>query len=211
MSMMDESLALALSSNVRSWSLLIRHAERPEFAAGDFGYSVAITESGSKRASELGRALGPRLGRMITSPVPRCVQTAEAILKGDGRPISEKPVLDRLLGDPGVWISDGQLAGGAFLQLGPQGVVTRQISGELMPGMTPLAEGVERLLNLLCSGPLDDGKIDVYVSHDAVLAPLLSVLLATCDMTTIWPIFLEGMLLGHDLDGRVIIWRGTRY
>ena len=115
---------------------------------------------------------------------------------------------DRVLGDPGVWIDDGAAVGGIFLKFGAQAVVERQVTGRAIPGMAPLRAGVTRFLELLLSEAGEAGTVDVYVSHDAVIAPLLAALLDRQDVTEIWPAYLEGALLSTGADGLDVIWRG---
>ena len=66
-------------------ALVIRHAEREEIPTGTFGYHVALTDQGIAAAEQLGEALSAkRTITTVSSPVPRCVQTAEAILRAGG-------------------------------------------------------------------------------------------------------------------------------
>jgi broad specificity phosphatase PhoE len=197
---------LALASRDRSWSLLLRHAERPAIPAGTFGNDLSITTDGEAAAEGVGLQLRGRLRRVVTSPVRRCVQTAEAILRGAA--ISTSATTSTVLGEPGVWISDGDAVGDAFLQLGPQGVVARQLVGDVR-GIIPLKTGVARFVEILVAKPGDPGQNDVFVSHNAVVAPLLGALLDIRELPAIWPGYLEGAFLSRSQDGLDIIWRGS--
>lgn len=197
---------LALVSPDRSWSLLLRHAERPAIPAGTFGNDLSITADGAAAAEAVGLQLRGRLRRVVTSPVRRCVQTAEAILRGAA--VATSATTSTVLGEPGVWISDGDAVGDAFLRLGPRGVVAQQLAGDV-PGVAPLKTGVARFVELLVAEPGDPGQIDVFVSHDAVVAPLLGALLDSRELPAIWPGYLEGAFLGRSQDGLSIIWRGS--
>lgn len=198
--------SLALASRDRAWSLLLRHAERPAIPAGSFGNDLSITEDGRVAAEAVGLQLSGRLRRTVTSPVRRCAQTTEAILRGAA--VSTSATASAVLGEPGVWISDGDAVGDAFLRLGPQGVVARQLAGD-MPGMTSLETGVTRFVELLIAEPGEPGQIDVFVSHDAVMAPMLGALLDIRTLPEIWPEYLEGAFFGRHPDGLDIIWRGS--
>ena len=128
--------SLALASDDRPWSLLIRHATRPDIPLGSFGNELAITKEGRREATGMGQVLSDRLRRFETSPVLRCVQTAEAICLGAGVP--GPPATTRVLGDPGVWIADGDAVGDAFVEHGPSGVVARQLAGHTIPPLEPV-------------------------------------------------------------------------
>lgn len=203
---MNENLNLATDD--RKWSLLVRHATRPEIPTATYGNDLSITTEGRQKATELGQLLKRRLGRVVTSPVIRCVQTAESILFGS-RAIGA-PIPERALGDPGVWITDREVVGDIFLKLGPEGVVKRQVAEYPLPGITPLNIGVSRLLDLMLAAPSGTGLIDVFVSHDAVIAPLLYVALDAKKLSSVWPQYLEGALFSCEDDNLEIIWRGER-
>ena len=183
----------------------MRHAERPAIPAGSFGHDLSITPEGRHRAQEFGREIGARLGRVVSSPVPRCVQTATAILVGSG--IESQVETDRRLGDPGPWIADPDAAGRAFLTHGSTEVVRLQLAGKAA-GMQPLAQGSATLLTCLFSSPSESSTIDVFVSHDAVIAPMLGHLLDTVSYDAIWPAFLEAARFTRGPNGVVLHWRG---
>jgi len=173
---------------------------------GTFGNDLSITGDGRAAAEEVGLLLSGRLRHMVTSPVRRCVQTAEAILRGAAA--STPATASTVLGEPGAWISDGDAVGDIFLQLGPHEIVAQQLVGDVA-GITPLETGVARLVELLHAEPGDPGQIDVFVSHDAVVAPLLGALLDTRELSAIWPGYLEGAFFSRSADGLDIIWRGS--
>lgn len=185
-------------------ALLVRHAERPEIPAGSFGHDLRITERGHRDAMAFGARLGTTLGRVVASSVPRCMQTGEAMLKGAGR--NGVVVPDRRLGDPGIWIADEALAGESFLDGGSPAVVRRQLRGGV-PGMHSLPAGTAAMLDCFFVPPSLPGKVDVFISHDAVMAPLLGHLLGTADFDQIWPSFLEGAWFVRVADGLSLRWR----
>ena len=76
--------------------------------------------------------------------------------------------------------------------------------------MTPLEVGVKRFLDVLVSAQGESGTTDVYVSHDAVIAPLLAAVLGVQRLPEIWPAFLEGAFFGLGTNGLDVIWRGLR-
>ena len=92
----------------RAVVVLLRHSVRDHLPPGDAGYGFPITGVGRQLALELGRLLRGRLLTLHASPLVRCVQTAQAIAEGAGTDIAA--LQDRLLGDPGVFVLDGQRA-----------------------------------------------------------------------------------------------------
>lgn len=115
---MSERIEYVIPPSTKAWlgavptdrpvAALIRHSVRGELPPGAGGNRVPITAKGEKLASLLGGMIGGRLQSLTTSPVLRCVQTAEAIRTGTG---IQTPVrLDRALGDPGIYVLDGQEA-----------------------------------------------------------------------------------------------------
>ena len=115
-------------------ALLLRHAARAPLPPDDVGYTLPITEAGAELGRELGRLLGRRLRSLRSSPLVRCLQTAEVLRFGAG---ADLPIVaDRLLGDPGVYVIDEQLAWTQWQTLGHEGVMQHLVSSShALPGM----------------------------------------------------------------------------
>jgi broad specificity phosphatase PhoE len=77
--------------------LFVRHSERPSFAglSEQQKHDVALTARGREAANEVGRRVGPSI-RLVTSPVPRSLETAEAIAVGAGLDPSVIMQMDQL-------------------------------------------------------------------------------------------------------------------
>ena len=64
-------------------ALLLRHADREDIPQGSFGNEILLNEKGKQNAQSFGEKLAEiKVNRIFTSPVGRCVQTAEYITKG---------------------------------------------------------------------------------------------------------------------------------
>ena len=191
-------------------SLVIRHAEREEIPMGTFGHDVNLTTEGTRAAEQLGAALSEgRALRMLSSPVPRCVQTAQALLRGAGSSAVVKT--DSRLGGPGAFVVDPETAGPLFLELPIPEVARRQLHDtSSLPGMRPTSEGVEMLLDLVTSPLGNEGKIHVFVTHDIILSVFAAALYGKCVDEIGWPDFLEGMLFWRSGDRLELSWRGLR-
>ena len=64
-------------------ALLIRHSDRNEIPKDELGDDILLNELGLKNAETFGSHLaGYQINKSFSSPVMRCVQTAEQIRKG---------------------------------------------------------------------------------------------------------------------------------
>ena len=191
-------------------SLVIRHAEREEIPAGTFGHDVNLTAKGTRAAEQLGAALSDKRAiGVVSSPVSRCVQTAQALLRGAGSTAVVKT--DSRLGDPGAFIVDPEIAGPLFLELPIPEIARRQFhDASSLPGMRPTSKGVEILLDLVTSSLGNDGQIHVFVTHDIILAVFVASIFRLSLEETGWPDCLEGMLFWRSDERLQVSWRELR-
>ena len=189
-------------------SLVIRHAEREDIPAGTFGHDVSLTGDGVAASERLGAALSERGAiSVVSSPVPRCVQTAEAILRGAGS--STTATTDRRLGDPGPFVVEPNVSGPLFLELPISEIARRQLQdADPQPGMRPTAEGVEILLNLTTGNLGEGGRLDIFVTHDVILAVLVASIIGPPLEKVGWPGYLEGLFLWRSRTRLRASWRG---
>jgi len=188
-------------------SLVIRHAEREDIPPGTFGHDVSLTAEGNRAAEELGAGLsGKRALSVFSSPVPRCVQTAQAMLRGARS--SDEVATDRRLGGPGAFVVDAEVASPLFLGLPIPEIARRQLQdASPLPGMLPTPEGVEILLELVTSPLAKDGRLHVFVTHDIILAVLVASIFHSSLEETGWPGYLEGLLLWRSGGTLHLSWR----
>ena len=189
-------------------SLVLRHAEREDIPPGEFGVDVPLTAYGIASAERLGSALsGVRTeGKIVSSPVPRCESTAKAILRGSGWP--EEVIKDWRLGAPGPFVVDEKSSGSLFLRLGILEIVKHQLSHMEPPvGMRATSEGVSLLLGMTTEGLRSGGRLNIYVTHDAILAVLVAYLYQLPIDDVGWPGYLEGLLLWRCRDRLRFVWR----
>lgn len=182
----------------RPVALLMRHAERPSIAPGEHGTDLSLTASGRLRAELLGATLGARILSISTSPVRRCRETAEALRRGAN--IKVRIVDDHLLGDPGVFVLDPELAWTHWKTLGHEAVV-EHIAYEAppLPGLAPARTAalklVRHMYRTLHNSP---AGLRIFVTHDAVLLPMAARLLPSLHAPHAWPNFLETASLWDD-------------
>ena len=190
-------------------AVILRHAEREDIPPGTFGSDVPLTSRGVETAERLGAMLSglrPQVG-VTASSVPRCVSTGKAVLRGGGWP--EEVALDWRLGAPGPFVFDEEISGALFLQIGILEIVRRQLTRAEPPaGMRSTAEGVDLLLGLASDDLRARGRLNVYVTHDAILAVLVARLYRLSVEDIGWPGYLAGLLLWRCRDRLHFIWRG---
>ena len=189
-------------------SLIIRHAEREKIPAGTFGHDVNLTAEGTRAAEGLGAALsGDRGLTFLSSPVPRCIQTAQAMLRGAG--LSSEIHADPRLGGPGAFVIDPETAGQLFLELPTHEIAHRQLQDAAsLPGMRPTSEGIEVLLDLVTSPLGNEGRLHVFVTHDIILSVFAARILSSSLEGTGWPGYLEGLLVWRSAGRLNFTWQG---
>ncbi len=186
--------------------IFLRHAERPPLPAGANGDELALTDGGRRAAHALGAILGRRISSVTTSPVRRCRETAVAIMTGAG--LALEVAVDRLLGAPGAFVADAEVAWENWQRLGNDGVIEHLArSDQLLPGMVAPAAAVGRLIDLVQRQLNEGAGLHVLVTHDAVLAPFVSRLLGPGQV--VWPDYLATALLWRE-GGRLRLWSDGR-
>ena len=202
---------LAMVPREADASLVIRHAEREYIPAGTFGHDVNLTTEGTRLAEELGTTLSEyRALTVVSSPVPRCVQTSEAMLRGAGS--SAEVAKDRSLGGPGAFVVDAETAGPLFLELPISEIARLQLQDETpLPGMRPTKEGVEILLELATSPLGGNGRLHVFVSHDIILSVFVASIFRSSLEVTGWPGYLDGLLIWRSYGELHLSWRATEH
>lgn len=190
-------------------SAVVRHAERPPIPEGSWGDELAIRPEGRRASHSLGRALGRRLGVLVSSPVLRCVQTAQQIglgANGDETAVRE----DQRLGAPGAHIERVEELGTLFMDRSAPEIVADLLSGAHIPGLRPPREVVAALVGLARELPRKPGTVDLCVTHDVVVATLLGGLgqLSPERVHEDWPGFLDGVVVAWSGDAPSFVWRG---
>lgn len=148
-------------------ALLLRHADRDSIPEGSFGNEIQLNETGKLNAYEYGVSLQKeKVNKIFTSPVERCVQTAEFITKGYGR--SVEIIETKALGAPGLHISDERMAGEFYLEFGFDEMYSRLINGMEIPGIPKLHEINQRIINFLNENTTQNGKT-LFITHDMLI------------------------------------------
>lgn len=148
-------------------SLLLRHSDRDKIPEGSFGNEVLLNEKGIKNALKFGESLSERkVSKILTSPIERCVQTAEYITKGYGSSI--EIIKTTALGAPGLHIADEKIAGEFFLEYGFDEMYNRFIQGEEVPGIPSVEKLNRRISTFLNENSTNDGST-LFITHDMLI------------------------------------------
>lgn len=184
----------------RALVVLLRHSVRDHLPPGNAGDALPITDIGRRLARELGELLRGRLRTLRTSPVVRCVQTTEALREGARAdlPIS----VDRLLGDPGVYVIDGRRAEACWERLGHEGVVRHLVSEvDALPGMARPDAAARFLVHHMLATAAGEPGVHVFVTHDSLVTATAARLLGHPLGVDDWPWYLEGAFFWRDEAG----------
>jgi broad specificity phosphatase PhoE len=168
--------------------LVIRHSARFPILNDDEVYAAGLTQEGITQAERLGKALADvrHPGRLLSSPVGRCLDTAQAIARGAGWDLPVQtdyrlshPFIERILSGPYIqWKED------------------------------PLPEALNDILALVLNGDGRSGGLDIFSTHDTVVAVLAGYFTGMrFEFPGYWPNFLEGVLIWSSPNRVHLKWR----
>lgn len=184
----------------RAVALLLRHSVRDPLTVGDIGYARPINEAGVGLARSFGAGLRGRLKTLHSSPVQRCVHTAEVLGEAAGGGLSV--VQDRLLGDPGVFVNDENLARNNWDTLGSEGIMEHLARADhALPGTVHPDAGARALVGHMLAIAADKPGIHLFVTHDILLAITAARFLGYPRGGERWPRYLEGAFFWRDSAG----------
>ncbi len=186
---------------------LLRHSIRDELPPDGIGYTLPITEEGKQQGIKLGQMIGASLQTLHSSPLARCLNTAEAINEGAG--LELLIVEDRLLGDPGAYVIDGELAWSNWAHLGSRGVMRHLVSEhDALPGMARPGEAARRLVLHMLESAKNIPGVHIFVSHDNLVMATAARLLGEAFEQDSYPNYLEAAIFWQDDDGVHTTYRG---
>lgn len=184
--------------------LIVRHAERPLIADGEVGNDLGLTEAGVQATRDFAGTLDEEVVSIQSSPILRCMQTAQLIADAHGY-ARESIKTSRLLGDPGFFIADADLAWQSWLSRGSETVNAHLLSGsETWPGFINFDDAVEDMLNQIRAALSSYSHgLAIWVTHDTILATLASRLLTKPLSMEEWPDFLGTLEVSLDSGGEL--------
>ena len=175
----------------RPVALLMRHSHRFPITDPAHNKQIGLTLEGLQQATQLGSLLGETFtaGRLYSSPVGRCVDTANAIARGANWPVHASPHFilshDHI---ESLWdaFAVGQMDASYPLQV------------------------TDILAFLLDFGRSSPG-LDILVTHDTILCMLVGYLLGQPTLGEYWPAYLEGVFCWEEEGLICARWRGKTY
>ncbi len=102
---------------------------------------------------------------------------------------------------------DGESAWHEFLKYDLEELIRRQVRGVKLNGIRLLDQGIQLLLGYVLDNASRDKGINVFISHDAIIAPLIGYMLGKSDPDDIIPGYLEGILLYQEREKIRFFWR----
>jgi hypothetical protein len=193
----------------RPVAVLLRHSVRDELPPDGVGYSQPLTAAGTRLAQELGRLIGTRLRSLHTSPLTRCVQTAEALNSGSGANLDIVP--DQLLGDPGAFVIDGKAAKPNWDEFGHEGVIQLLVGSEVvLRGMARPLPAARFLVHHMLTVAVKDPGLHLFITHDLLVTTTAARLLEEQISPDDWPWYLEGAFFWREQDQLRVSYRNLR-
>ena len=190
--------------------MVVRHAERPLFKGLRAPHDVSITEVGKREAESLGVLLGQydlNIDGCASSPVRRCIQTAELIAMGNKfhGSLETSPSL----GGSGLFMDDIEVLGHTLDTCTIEEIIGSQLKGNKVPGMRDLKAGLKIFMGRVLS---DRSKnFEVFVSHDLFVCPAVHYLTGAAYCAEGNTGFLEGFFIALAGDTTMILWDSHWY
>jgi len=172
--------------------ILIRHAERREIEPNKVGNEIPLTKKGEQDAISFGTCFKSQIISIRSSPIYRCIQTAELI--GESAEFKIDNIeLDKDLGDPGFIITNGDQAWEHWKIKGHDIVNQHLLSGtESWDGFANLEQASASFLdNITYKLKTSPSGTHVWVTHDTILATFVSRALIKPLTIDQWPNFLS--------------------
>ena len=179
---------------------VIRHSKRDPIKNPQEHKKVLLNEEGILMAQKFGEILTEKYGnvKVYSSPVERCIQTGECILKNFHDP--EKLQLSEILGEPGPFVY-GE-AWESFKNLGTVGVVECLENGVELPNIRSEEAGTKKLIDYIRSEAekTPSNTALVFITHDACIAPVINFFTGEYFCKKHWIGFLGGLHLQFKKD-----------
>lgn len=192
--------------------LFTRHSVRELSPNGFADYRLPLTPEGVVIARDWGASLGHPLQSFHSSPVGRCVNTAQAMMEGAiSSGLLEAPgdiEHTMQLVEPGCYVQDINAVGPMFLKMGALKFMNHHLQQE-MEGILSPREGRKRLLEYFQARNPSAGKVALHVTHDTIVIAFVASLLGLSGIgEKDWPWMMEGLWLWYDERDLHWIWRG---
>jgi len=181
-------------------AIMIRHGDREKIPAGEHGNEVLLNKKGEENSFALGKSLqGYHINKIFTSPIQRCVQTAEFIARGYGKEL--EIIQTTCLGAPGLHITDDALAGEYFLKYGMFKILDEFRNGEPSPGLRNQSEYSTAMTDFINTNTNENG-LTIFVTHDSLIALYDYCISKTIYTQDNWVKYLGGVIINTNYNGK---------
>lgn len=149
-------------------AVVLRHGDRDLIPPGEIGNEIPINEIGKNNAIEFGKKIKHlQINKIYTSPILRCIQTAEYIASSFERETNIHQT--KCLGDPGLHIDDEIVAGKFYLDFGFDEMYRRFCNNTKIPGVPNAFDFRQRMDNFIKEHCSKNG-ITIFITHDSLIA-----------------------------------------
>lgn len=176
-------------------SVFIRHADRNLKDTQNLGIEEPLNELGAFHSQQFGKNLSSiKIHKIFTSPVKRCLQTANYIQIGYGRNLIIQE--SNLLGLPGIHIHDEKIAAKCFQKHSTYEVYKSYVKNHGLEGFHQ-PEYIFQKLNEFCIQNIHSEHINLYITHDILLAIWIYAYNGKVYHLPKWIDFLTGFIIKH--------------
>jgi hypothetical protein len=195
----------------RTVSLLIRHAHRFPIPKGVIKHqNVPLTQKGRKLAFAFGKTLPLSYSlRLFHSPVPRCKETAEYVLKG----FQSSDGVAKLMGEKEfllIHLVDQREMVRILDEIGHQQFGYRWLKGQFDETIianpdrvaSTMIKGVIRLME-----NAGEQNMDIHITHDLNILSVRDFISPVPDDTFDWPAYLDGIIFTQNEETVTLIQR----
>jgi hypothetical protein len=181
-------------------AILLRHSARDDVEGDSPNFDMSLNELGVRMCRELGAELKGMVASIRTSPARRCMQTASLICEFSG--FTENFTIDRVLGGPGIYVLDENIAGKNWEKKGNSGVIQHLVSKiDCLPGMAnPISAAKSIVDHMLTVSNCDQG-LHLFISHDSIMTPTVARALGINLPKKQWPNYLDAAVFWRDKAG----------
>ncbi len=200
--------------------LFTRHSLRERSDGNGFAsYQLPLTPKGRVLAKSWGRWLDGNLPYSldvdsISSPIGRCIDTAQLMQEGAG--LQRSITHQSLLVEPGSLVTEPETVSEVFKEIGVLNFINRFLQGNI-EGTKNAYQGGLDILSLFYQHQPKQGHLMLAVSHDTLLSAFLAVMFDTPEIGwNDWPKMMEGVFLWFDdkpfIEANAhFVWRGQVY
>jgi len=173
-----------------AYLILLRHAERPNIPSDKVGNEVSLTKQGIHQTKLFAKSLKQPIISISSSPIRRCLQTAKIISNNCNYKKAIKK--SKLLGDPGFFINDPELAWTHWQTKGHNTVNQYLLNGkEQWQGFHQFDDAINHMkMEIIEQLKTKNSGFHIWVTHDTILATFASRVLPQPLTLNNWPNFL---------------------